>query len=855
MLALGPRETDGRLAPRLGDSPQETVPRLVRDSPRLNLLEPSAVRILEPATTGEETSLTFRAFLLLAALAPSALTAADLSGRVLDPDGAAVPGASLRLFDRNSGESRRARSDAAGAYAFTKLSDGRYLLEGEAADAALVGAAEIEVSGDASHDLALAVSGSSVEVVVTASSTPLTLQEVAKALDVVDSEEIALRDELAVSEAVRTVPGLRVNQQNGPGGFTTIRARGLRTHDTAVLIDGLRFRDPAGTQGDATAFYQDMTLVDADRIEVLRGSGSSLYGSHAMAGVLNISSSQGGGRPHGEIRAEGGGLGLLRGVARVGGGLDQDRFVYSGGFSHLNVTDGVRGRTPYRNTSGQGFAKYAFTPKISLSGRVWAADGFGMQSESPEFGPAITANFPASGPVRAVALPDDQLARFEQGLPFDAGRATFIPGPSDPDSRRTSGFVSTAVTLEHQLTPDSSYRLAYQLVDTRRSFQDGPGGPGLFDPLVSNDSRFDGRTHLLQARTDHRLGGAQLLTLGYEYEAETYRNLNTEESPSSSPNSLDIEQGGHAIWGQDQIRLLQGRLQVSLSGRAQWFELDGAVFSGAANPYDASAVDSPPSAYTGDVAVAYFARETGTKLRAHAGNSFRAPSLYERFGGSYSSFSGGFDFWGDPRLSPETSVAVDAGLDQWLWDSKVRLSGTFFHTDLDETILFDFTNFPLDDVFGRFGGYRNAGGAVARGVELSGQVTPSQSTSVKASYTYTNADSRTPTIGADFFGMLGVSDHLFTLTATQWIARRFNVTFDLFAASEYPLSPFGANGRRMLFAGPVKADVVVRYDIPVADSKTVELYGKVENVFDDSYYEDGFSTPGVWAIGGMRFRF
>ena len=83
----------------------------------------------------------------------------------------------------------------------------------------------------------------------------------------------------------------------------------------------------------------------------------------------------------------------------------------------------------------------------------------------------------------------------------------------------------------------------------------------------------------------------------------------------------------------------------------------------------------------------------------------------------------------------------------------------------------------------------------------------------------------------------------------------FNVTFDLFAASENSFSPFGANGRRLVFDGPVKADVVFRYDVPVSDTRAVEIYGKVENVFDNNYYELGFGAPGAWAIGGLRFKF
>ena len=140
-------------------------------------------------------------------------------------------------------------------------------------------------------------------------------------------------------------------------------------------------------------------------------------------------------------------------------------------------------------------------------------------------------------------------------------------------------------------------------------------------------------------------------------------------------------------------------------------------------------------------------------------------------------------------------------------------------------------------------------------MELSGEASPTSSTRFRASYTYTNSDSRTPRIGADYFGIPAQSDHLVSLTATQWISERFHATFDFFAASEYSFSPFGAMNRRMIFDGPVKADIVFGYELPLTDSRSVEFYGKVENVFDNQYYETGNGSPGAWAIGGMRFKF
>ena len=795
------------------------------------------------------------ALALLGVLPVGLLEAQSLSGRVLDPDGAVVVDARLRLFDRNSGELRKTRSESDGTYAFRRLPEGDYIFEGESEAAALAGSQEITIRGPAVQDLHLMVSGSNVEVVVTASSTPLTLREVAKALDIVEAEQIALRNEFSLSEAIRSIPGLRVQQLRGPGSLVTVQTRGLRNHDTAVLIDGLRFRDAAGPQGDATAFFSTMNLVNTDRVEFLRGSGSSLYGSHAIGGVVNVSTHQGGGRPHGELRAEGGGLGMLRGVGRLGGGLSDDRFTYSGGISQLNVTQGYRNASPYRNTSARGFAKHSFSPGLSLSGRVWGSDASVALTESPTFTEAITANFPITGNVPARALPVTQLGLFEQGLPFEAGDATFIPAQTDPDQRQVSAFIAAAIALRHQVTPESSYRLAFQFVDTNRSFQDGPAGPSPYDPAIGNESRLGGQIHTFQARADHRAGTRNLVSVGYEFEDERFLNFNTDQGPAPAESRIDIDQASHAIFAQDQIRLLEGSLHLSLSGRAQYFDPGSPIFSGTTSPYEETPVASPGSAYTGDLSVAYFLSSSQTKVRAHAGNAFRAPSLYERFGGSFSSYSGRFSYWGDPRLDPEESVAVDVGLDQWLYGSKVRLSGTFFYTNLQQTVIFDFANFPSDDIFGRFGGYRTSSGGVARGVEISSQVTPTASTSVRTAYTYTNSDSRTPTIGTDFFQIPGLSGHVFSASATQWVRRRFNVTFDLFAVSDFVQSPFGALGRKLQFAGPVKADIVLRYDFPVSDTKNLELYGKVENAFDGEYYEDGFGSPGAWVIGGVRIVF
>jgi len=774
----------------------------------------------------------------------------NIAGKVLDPQGSAVADAQIRLFDRNGGDMRSTMSSKDGAYGFQGIPAGTYLVEADTSTGTLRGSQEVTVRGDEELDLKLAISGAKTDVLVTASGTSLSGDEVSKALDVVDSDDISLRDELSISEAIRNVPGLRVQTQEGPGSFTTIQTRGLRAQDTAVLIDGMRFRDAASISGDATSFLGDMNIIDTERIEILRGSGSSLYGSNALGGVINITSRPGGGPTHGSFLTEGGGLGTIRSVLSIGGGLGMDRFTYSAGISHLNVTKGPRDGLPYRSTGTQGSAKYNFTPNISLSGKIWYSNNYLASTESPTLTGAVAANSPASGEVKAVALPMDQLELFEKGQPFNAGTATYIPNQIDPDGRLLSTFLSGGVTFQHQVSKNGSYHVTYQGVQTKRGYLDGPAGPGRFDPSTTTKSNFNGYTQTVQARFDQRVGRYNFVSMGYEYDGERYDSFDGDAySASTASGSVRLEQASNALYFQDQIRLFSSKLQLTAGGRAQFFSLNDPVFAGSATPYSGVDVVKPPTAYTGDGAIAYFIQGSNTKLRGHVGNSFRAPSGYERFGGGFGSY------YGDPRLSPERSIGVDGGIDQKLLHSKVTLSGTWFYTRLQQTILFA-NSLPSGDPYGRFFGYANGGGGIARGVELGGHVSPTAKTNLGMSYTYVNSDSNTPTIsGTQYHKALDLSPHVFTLTATQWLSSRTNISFDMSALSDYTTTISGGGQRQFVFNGPTKADIVFHYDYPLSDRHAAEFYVKVENMFNQRAYEDGFIGPKAWAIAGIKFKY
>ena len=766
----------------------------------------------------------------------------SIHGRVQDPTGAAVPGASLQLYRRDGGSRLRTASSESGAYIFDSLPAAEYMLEASTRDLNSGSGKVLRVAPgqNLTVDLKLELPRVSSRVVITATATAESTDQTSKAFDVIDTGEMDRREEYSAVEAMRLTPGLRVMQLGGPGSLTRVHTRGLRAFDSSLLIDGFRFRDTAAPQADATGFLGDFLLIDSERIEVLRGSGSSLYGTHAIGGVINLVTDQGGGPLHGDFTMEGGGLGLLRTGAKLAGAAWKERLLYSAGLMHLNVSKGVDGDDAHRNTSGQGFAQFRLDGKTLLSGRVFANGSFTQLNIIPSAMPL--SRLPAVLPVPAI----------EASL--DPARATFTRALNDPDSSRSSDFLSGLFNFTRQFTPGVSFRANYQAVSSSRRNRDGPGGPG-FQPRFNNENLFEGRIDTVQMRTDAALGRRHLISAGYEYEREAYDNRSRDENPASPLQSgTKVHQGSHALFAQEQFSL-GARLRISLSGRMQNFDLSKPEFSGGAPQYGKAVVPTPPNAYTGDAAVSYFLTGSGTKLRAHAGNAYRAPALYERYGTGF--FGGSFSPYGDPRLAPERSIAVDGGFDQYFANSRVKVSGTYFYTRLQQVIAFDFSGaiLPGTDPYNRFGGYRNTHGGLARGMEWSIEAHPTRTTRFNSSYTYTNADERTSSLVGGSVSSIRVSNHMFTTTATQRITKNLDVTIDLFAASDYIYPLFAGGSRPFQWKAPLKADLVASYRHPLRERRSVEFYTRIENLFNRSYFEDGFAGPKAWAVGGIKLRF
>ncbi len=788
--------------------------------------------------------------------------AADLDsicGQVLDSTAAPVPAAAMNLYSSNSEIQFSAKSDNAGHYCFSHVADGTYFLEGKTASLRATPVQVILRPGMSSlPKLVLAAAPVSTEITVTATGIPEPVTETTKQLNIVDvSEAMAVgKDDLA--SAVRELPGLRVTQLGGPGALTRIQIRGVRTYDTAVLIDGMQFRDVSAPQSDAASLIGDLWFTDTSRVEVLQGGGASLYGTNTIGGAINMVTDQGGGPFHGDMDLQGGMLGQFRGILHIAGSAVKDRLFYSIGGGQVNVTEGVGDHGRYRNSGGLASLDYIITPRIHVGVRELGATIFGQldddPSATPNFGPS-----PTVGALPAIPLPAGQVYAAEMGLPYSNGTANYIANIADPDYARLEHFTSTLAFWEHAVTPAFSYRLSYQLVDTNTDYVNGPGGLG-YQPLDRTSTYYAGRIDTTQGSFAWQPVHSQIVSGGYQFDREAFNNPSYLGYVPAFLSSTNVSQTSNSEYLQDQAKLLKDKLILSISARYQAFNLTAPAFSGLFPVYASAGSVRVPSALTGDASIAYFLRGSATKLRSHVGNAYRAPSLYERFGTYF--YGDSFTAYGDPRLAPERAISVDAGIDQYLHAENVKLSATYFYTRLQETIAFDSSGAivnPLTDPFGRFGGYYNTRGGLARGVELSAEAKLPANTVVRGAYTYTNSRDRISEYSDGLLQTPQIVPQLFSASISKRFAKRWDTEADCLIGSHYYF-PFFSNAPPygsvpLVFPAMRQLNLAAGYTLPLGESKRVRIYSRFSNVNNQTYYEEGFLTPGFVARGGVQVFF
>jgi vitamin B12 transporter len=681
--------------------------------------------------------------------------------------------------------------------------------------------------------LELTLSAASVQEIVNVSAdVSQPIDEVAKTVSVISGQEMRDRADITLIDSLRTIPGFRIQQLGGFGRTANIKSRGLRNQDTAVLIDGIRVRDAAAITGDATPFLGDITLTSVSRVEALRGSGSSLYGTNAIGGVIDLRTPEPAAGWHGQLSGAFGGLGLGRFRGNISNRFLADRVGFNAAVARTVYAKGIDGNDDADNTNVQGRIDANPSDTLYLSGRLYLSDAFVRLNTGPD---TIGALPPAGTVIEARA------------------GSNFSPDVDDPDDTQRSRIANVQLVAAYAVNGDLSVKGYYSDIASRRRNESGPLGVGF---QSSGTSIFKGTIRTANTTVEWMPHRTQNIKAGYEYEYEEFRN----DGISPTTNFFTIaRQSSSTFFVQDLMRLFSGRLQIAGGFRAQFFDPGKPEFSSASSPFATREYNDPEPAYTVDAAVAYTFRSTGTKLRAHAGNGYRVPSLYERFG-SYFFFNDFFPL-GNPGLEPERSIGYDGGIEQTFASGRVRLSGTYFYTEISDEI----TYLPTDDLGAP--SYYNFDKHFSRGVELSGTVKPDYETEISASYTFTNSDIRNFSRGTimppfNIFSRdrssFGIPDHQFALNATRrW--GRFWINADLLATSSY-LAPIFSNTsfatHVFRFEGNRRMDATAGYTFKLTDDRyNLRLFGTVENVFDQAYYENGFRTPGRNGRLGLSFAF
>ena len=208
-------------------------------------------------------------------------------------------------------------------------------------------------------------------IVITATRTSKSIGRVGSSITVIDAAEIERYQDRLVIDALERVPGLTVRRDGDrPGSRTSVFIRGADSDQTLVLLDGVRLHDPSAPNREASLDH--LGVEDIERIEVLAGPQSVLYGSDAIGGVINIVTQRGAGPPDPVVRFEGGSYSTFETVATLRGG--GARHHYSASVSRTD-SDGFSARSSPLPDDDDGYARTSAFLRLGLGDEVLGVDG------------------------------------------------------------------------------------------------------------------------------------------------------------------------------------------------------------------------------------------------------------------------------------------------------------------------------------------------------------------------------------------------------------------------------------------------------------------------------------------------
>jgi vitamin B12 transporter len=764
---------------------------------------------------------------LLFAQVSLAATAATARGRVegavTDPTGAKIAGARVSLRDTTGVIAYQARSDDEGHFAIGEVVTGRYTVNVEASGFSQSKTITVEVKSGTTENanVQLEISAISDHLFVTATRTESTIGELAGSGSVITDADLKQANQSSISEPLRLIPGLAVVQTGGRGGLTSIFSRGGESDYNKVLIDGVPVNEAGGLFD-----FGALTAENIDRIEVMRGPRSALFGSDAMASVIQLFTRRGSTSiPEFEFSGEGGSFDYHRETALLSGLAGW--FDYSGSFG-FQSTDGRFRNSDYINRTAStnlGF-RLSAGASLRLTSR-WTNDTLGVP-----------------GPTAVLfADPDQRQKRRDLAL------------AATVDLKTTSRWHQTARFVYSEFNRHSFDPVAQDLTK--------PNVPPLPPFSFFPDSTLDLQEHQKRAGVHYQtiasLGSSNVITAGVDYEHES-AVFTDDFSGRVSPtrNNLGFYAQDQAAW-RDRMFLTAG-VRVERNTAKVPADLRSILASLGSN----SPSGDVGFGFSANPNVAFLAvvraNKAGvaigaTKLKASFGTGIKEPEMHE-------AFSPNVFFLGNPALNPERAISFEAGVVQEFANRRASLELTYFDNRFRDLIIFEFdpvTFGPIKLPDGRLTNFVNFDRASARGVELTGAAHPILRLRLAASYTFLRSRldrSFDPTDREVGLPLLRRPRHSGSLEI-NWTEQRYDLSVSgSFVGARRDIDPltgarFDQGGLAIVDDGYARLNAAGSYHA----THSVSLFARVENLLNQNYQEvRGYPAYRLNFTAGLRIK-
>lgn len=624
-------------------------------------------------------------------------------------------------------------------------------------------------------------------IVVTGVVVPATEEKIGSALTVIPAQLIEDGGYSYVADVLRQVPGVSISRTGPLGGLTQARIRGAEANHTLVLLDGVDLSAAGNGETDLSSLLSG----DLDRIEVLRGPQSGLYGSNALAGVVNLVSQRNIDGRYIGASLEGGSFGTAELQARGGWG-DGDTYV-SGGF-HARRSEGYDVSIVNQSVGAPlvpGDREDAKLATVYLRGGV-----------------QLTPAFRLDGFTR--------FNRRQAGLDGQAFSGAIAGRSYDDDSRTRTTDVNIAVSGELDLLDGD-----WVTTGSATYSESDAAGVGFSFPSGSvslSGSEASRQTAVLRSTYAFGPAGfASFLTGFIDSKLERYRNacpIIAPATPTCAAAQLPRQE--------------RDLLGFGLQYRA---EIADQLFLAATIRHDENADFQDADTYS--ASAAWVIPGWSTRLHASIGTGVTNPSFFEQFG-----FNPG-SYVGNPDLEPEESEGWDAGVEQAFWNGRAVIDLTYFSATLDREIT---TLFAPPAFIGT--PVNSTGTSDREGVEASFTLRPTDTIDLVGSYTWLDA---TEPAGVE----VRRPENQAALDATwRFQGDRAQLNLGVTHNGEQVDTDFSTFRRRTM-----DAYTLVRFGGSYRVDDRIELYARIENVADEDYEEIiGFRGAPQAVYVGVRFR-